>query len=200
MNLAPAQALAQKILAQLAPHCHKIEIAGSIRRQRPEVNDIDLVILPKPGELKAIKARCLKNCHPVTDGDQNFIVRFPATAAGQLANFQIDIFIARSAERDLVATEPGNWGSLLLCRTGSKEHNIWLVQRAESLGLRWHPYRGVYGPPCWPEVRESARAICLASETEEDIYHLLQLDFIPPEHREPGHLHHYRRPAAAPLQ
>jgi hypothetical protein len=47
MNLPLATLYAQQIVTWLTPFCERIEIAGSIRRQRPIVNDIDLVCIPK---------------------------------------------------------------------------------------------------------------------------------------------------------
>ena len=43
-----AHAIAAEIITVLAPHCRRIEIAGSIRRQRPEVGDIEIVGIPEP--------------------------------------------------------------------------------------------------------------------------------------------------------
>ena len=40
--------IATRVKAELAPHCEAISIAGSIRRQVPEVNDIEIVCIPKP--------------------------------------------------------------------------------------------------------------------------------------------------------
>ena len=172
MKLREAVTLAAKIKAELEPFSERIEIAGSIRRQRPEVGDIDLVILPKPGQLSAIKARCLQRCSAVTDGDQNFIVRMPAV--GPFAGVQVDIFFAHHATKDFFQTVPGNFGTLLLCRTGSKEHNIFLVEHAKRFGMSWNPYRGVINP----------EGYVLASETEAEVFSALGLGFIPPESRE----------------
>jgi len=171
MNLPRALALGRQIREQLAPFCERIEIAGSIRRARPVVNDLDLVLLPKPGQLHAIKARCRQRCAVVSDGEQNAIFRLQLS---DLTQFQLDLFFARPAARDLLQSVPGNFGSLLLCRTGSKEHNIFLVEHAKRLGLAWSPYRGVL----------DADGYVLASETEEEIFRALDLAFIPPEQRE----------------
>lgn len=46
MQLHQAQTIAESTLQILAPHCQIINIAGSIRRQKPEVKDIELVVLP----------------------------------------------------------------------------------------------------------------------------------------------------------
>ena len=45
--LADAERVAKKIVERLAPFAQCVEIAGSIRRQRPRVNDIDLVAIPR---------------------------------------------------------------------------------------------------------------------------------------------------------
>mgnify|MGYP001488384665 CR=1 FL=1 len=171
MQLKRALSIGQSVVAALAPHCERIEIAGSIRRQRPEVGDLDLVILPQPGKLDSIKARCAQRCARVTDGGQNCIFRMQLQ---DLTQFQIDLFFARPATRDLLQSVPGNFGTLLLCRTGSKEHNIWLVEHAKRLGLTWNPYRGVI----------DAEGYVLASESEEEIFKALDLEFVPPEKRE----------------
>lgn len=171
MNLSRALVIAGKIQEQLAPLCERIEIAGSIRRARPEVNDIDLVILPRAGQLTAIKARCEQKCQGVRDGEQNCIYRLPLPDRTEI---QLDLFFARPATSDLLNTAPGNFGTLLLCRTGSKEHNIYLVEHAKRRGRRWNPYRG---------VMDGAGQV-LASETELDIFTALDLPWIKPEARE----------------
>lgn len=170
MKLARALVIALKIQEQLAPLCERIEIAGSIRRVRPEVGDIDLVILPREGQHDAIKARCAQRCRVITAGEQNCIYNLTLP---DRAEVQLDIFFARPALRDLLNTAPGNFGTLLLCRTGSKEFNIWLVNWAKQQNLRWNPYRGVI---------DAAQVI--ASETEADIFKALNLAWIKPEDRE----------------
>jgi DNA polymerase (family 10) len=173
--------MAEGILAELQGFCERIEIAGSIRRGRAYCNDIDLVCLPKGDEdagrsaagatygfVHALKERCKRNSQVVTDGDMNLIVRMKN-------GVQLDIFIARRESRDLLRTTPSNYGSLLLCRTGSVRHNIFLVERAKRLGKVWNPYYGVF-------VGKSGQ--CIASATEEDIFKALELDFVAPEKRE----------------
>ena len=45
---AEAQAIAQEVVEQLRPHCERIVVAGSIRRKKSEVGDIEIVAIPKP--------------------------------------------------------------------------------------------------------------------------------------------------------
>lgn len=166
MQLAAAQKLAAKIVEELRPFAERIEIAGSIRRQRAVVNDIDIVVLSS--NPRGLRDR-VKRTGPkiLADGVQNFEVELHGGT-------RLDLWCAAPAQRTLFGEGGTNFGSLLLCRTGSAAHNIFLVNRAKTLGLRWNPYWGVY----------DASGACLASETEADIFTALKLDFINPEGRE----------------
>ena len=166
LELTQADKLAAQILAELKPFCERIEIAGSIRRRRPLVNDIDIVVLPHPDQTNALRARVLERTTPISDGPQVILTRLQN-------GVQLDLWIAHGPKKDLFSETPTNFGVLLLSRTGSKEHNIWLCQVAERLGRRLNPHHGVY------ENRQ-----LLASATEEEIFAALKLDFVPPERRE----------------
>lgn len=165
LDLQSATDKAVKVVEFLSPFCERIEIAGSIRRRRPQPGDIDLVIQPLPGKLRYIKDRVMSwKPQILEDGQINFLV--------MVKGIQIDIFFADEPGKDLFA-EPSNFGSLLLCRTGSKEFNVWLCNQAKRKGLHWNPYRGVV---------EKGKII--ASHTEKAVFKALGLDFIKPEDRE----------------
>ncbi len=174
LPLATAERIGAKIAGELTPFCDQIQVAGSIRRRRPTVNDIDLVVLPKPGRAEAVRERCMRNAIRVqTEGEMTLVVylRYPPAGPDGL---QLDVWIATPAVADLFGGTPTNFGTLLLCRTGSREHNIRLVVRAEKMGYRWNPYHGVY----------DGHGRCLARATEEDVFKVLGLDFVRPEDRE----------------
>jgi DNA polymerase/3'-5' exonuclease PolX len=48
--LAEARAIANDVITQLGPHCFRILVAGSIRRGKPTIGDIEVVCLPRPYE------------------------------------------------------------------------------------------------------------------------------------------------------
>lgn len=172
MKLHEAYPLAERIKRVLAPHCDKIEIAGSIRRARDHVNDIDIVLLPHAGNDAAEELRrLLRKCPVVKDGRQMMVVR-------SKEGIQIDVWFAHHGAGDMFERTPSNWGTLLLCRTGSMEHNIWLAQRAQAMDLKWETSRGLVANP--GTVKEKI----IASETEEEIFQCLGLEFIPPALRE----------------
>jgi len=164
--LKKARDYAEKIVEELRPMCERIEIAGSIRRQCPEVGDIDLVIEPKRGQMHAIKSRCLRGGPMVmADGDLNYLLML-------VGNVQLDIFFARAQVDDLLAPKPPNFGTILLCRTGSKEHNIWMISKAKAAGVAWLPYEGVL-----------MNGQIVASETEEEIFRMIGVEYVKPENR-----------------
>ncbi len=172
--LATADKFAEKILSELAPFCEAghCQIAGSIRRRRPFVNDIDVVCLPAPGREVALRERSRRQAKRVViDGPQTLVVVLAN-------NLQIDIWIAQPAVTELLDSKPTNFGTLLLCRTGSMAHNIHLIEHAKSIGKVWNPYHGVFAPD------GTGRTQCQASATEEDIFKALALDYIPPDRRE----------------
>ena len=165
-----AQQIADRVMDQLRPYCTRIEVAGSIRRQRPEVKDIDLVmhVRDMPGLIQRINAKCRIE----KQGEQYL-------EASMTDGTQLDIWFAHqpvAVQEDFFGCRPGrpdNFGSLLLSRTGSAWHNIALCQRANRLGMHWNPHQGVYQD-----------GVCIASATEADIYQALGLEFITPTARE----------------
>ena len=120
MRLEQAQKLAQEIVEQIRPHCERIEVAGSIRRKKSEVHDVDIVLIPKPllwhriiaALQRAMDAKILKR------GDS------------------IAQLLIRDVNVDLYVTSEQTWEALLLIRTGSAEHNIKLSQIALRKGMK----------------------------------------------------------------
>jgi len=162
--LATARRYAVGIVRQLRPYCDRIKVAGSIRRRRPFVHDIDLVILPR--DLAAIKKRCEQRCQVIMNGNVNYRLVMPN-------GVNLDIYFATARQKTLFETTPTNWGSLLLCRTGSKEHNERIALAAKTQGLHWDPYRGLL----------DRAGTLIAGETENSIYHALGIHPLSPADR-----------------
>jgi DNA polymerase/3'-5' exonuclease PolX len=165
LPLAKAQVYARKIVHELTPFVSRIAIAGSIRRQRPECHDIDIVCVPK--DLQGLRRRTLQNALELCCGEQVFRVE---TSIG----IQVDIYFAHDGKPDLFRPLPTNWGTLLLCRTGSAQHNIKLCQQAAKLGLKWDPHHGVF----------DHAGDCLGAATEEEVFAALETFYLAPERRE----------------
>jgi len=123
MKLQQAETIAKNFLSEIKEFCERIEIAGSIRRKTPEVNDIDIVLIPRQREHLIQRIRKISRVE----------VQGKKLMRTEYSNIQIDIYFATEA----------TWGILLLVRTGSKEHNIKLCQYAINKGMKLSSEKGL---------------------------------------------------------
>ncbi|KKN39350.1 hypothetical protein LCGC14_0744550 [marine sediment metagenome] len=154
MELERAQAIAAALVKELQPFCEEIMVAGSIRRQRPLVKDIDLVIIPANQGQLAVKLHAM-GC------------RFggPKAQRLQYKGANVDIYIAT------VETFP----MLVLVRTGSGAFNRDLAIRAKGQGLHFAADgRGI--------LNKDGQRVAWLSEGE--ILGTLGLPYIEPSRRE----------------
>ena len=156
-----ARARAEEALAELQKTglATRLEVAGSLRRRKEVVRDIDFVAASFRLEALAEAFRSLPEVADVTgSGETKTSVRF---ADGLAADLRI------VSEEDFPAA--------LLYFTGSEEHNTALRGRAKKMGMKLNEY-GLF------HAREPAERVPCASEAE--IYERLGLSFIEPELRE----------------
>jgi DNA polymerase (family 10) len=134
----------------------RVEIAGSFRRGRETVGDLDVLVTSK-------------------DPEKVFDVfsALPTIAEVKMRGGTKETVVLRGGlQVDLRVVEPEAFGAALQYFTGSKEHNVRLRSLARELGLKINEY-GVFRG----EERVGGR-------TEEEVYGLLGLAWIPPELRE----------------
>ena len=137
----------------------KIEAAGSLRRGKETIGDLDLLVTG-PGAANALERFANHpKAHSVLGKGEN-----KASIQYGLEGLQVD----------LRALAHESYGAAMQYFTGSKEHNIVLRSRAQKLGLTLNEY-GLF------RVEGNQR---VAGETEEGIYEALGMRWIPPELRE----------------
>ncbi len=167
-RLDEAQKIADDIFASLKDlkGVEKIEVAGSLRRSKETIGDIDILIGAKEEHIENL-FEVFTNHDRVTEilgkGETKSSVR---TTDGR----QVDLRIVK----------PENFAAALMYFTGSKEHNVEMRSRARSRGMSLNEY-GLYklkedGETNWDAPQEF--------ESEADIYKMLDLNFVPPELRE----------------
>lgn len=158
--------LAFKILAEIEPFCEKAQIAGSIRRLKTTINDIDIVVQPKPDSWLQIIKEIRHEFNTVTEkqGDKLATLLIPFCSKQGHGHVQLDIYRASQS----------TWGILLLVRTGSAEHNVYLCNLALAKGLRLQYSQGLV----------DSKGNVIAGKTEEDVFEALGLPFILPQNRE----------------
>ena len=175
ISLDVANEEADSFLGALSNFCERAEIAGSIRRKRPYVHDIDLVVIPRfieresyllfsTGELVSLLEEKLTEMEKssyislLANGDRMKRVLL------RTADIPIDLYIAT----------PENWSTLLLIRTGSREHNIYMCSLAKRLGMQLKADgSGLF--------RDGE---IIAGNSEESIFQALGLNYIDPKARE----------------
>lgn len=153
-----AIAAAEEILEELkkSPHLGEISLAGSIRRYKEIVKDIDMVASSNnPGEL----TRYMSELSQVTD-----VIALGETKASVKLCLGINL--------DLRVVKPQEYPYAVHHFTGSKEHNTAMRHRAKTMGLKMNEY-GIF--------RGEQRIEC-ADEIE--VFKALDLEYIPPELRE----------------
>ena len=166
MELERAHHIATRVVEALLTRCPRVVVAGSVRRLRPRVNDIDIVAEVRPDSVPALHDFVLTLGTVVVRGKENIKMHLPE-------GIDCEVYLAHERITDLAGELPCNWGTLLMCRTGSKDHNINVARRARELGLHWRPYEGLYRDDVW-----------VAGETEEEMFAALNMAFIQPQYRE----------------
>jgi DNA polymerase (family 10) len=165
-----ADRTAQKIIEHIQPlkGVEKITPAGSLRRGRETVGDLDILITGVCCEDDAQRAAATE--HVLTfPGIIEVLAKGDNKVSFRLRNgLQVDV---RLLPRD-------SFGAAMQYFTGSKTHNVSLRQRAIKMGYTLNEY----GLAELNGEREAGKIV--ASKTEEDIYKKLKLAYIPPEMRE----------------
>lgn len=115
-----AFAIASKVLEELRPHCERIEIAGSIRRKKPEVSDIEITAIPKPyssGLFEDGLASVVNKWEKVK-GD----LKYGETRYTQR-------ILPEGIKLDLFFADEANWGLIFAIRTGSADYSHKVLAR-----------------------------------------------------------------------
>jgi len=137
-----------------------IELAGSLRRRKETIGDIDILISAKKENWPKLH--------------QHFITYAGVKEVLLSGETKSSVVLQEGRQVDLRTVEPHQWGAALQYFTGSKEHNVRLRDIAKAMGLKLSEY-GLFKADTEERIGGS---------TEEEIYELLGMEWIPPEIRE----------------
>jgi DNA polymerase (family 10) len=180
--LSEAERYVKPLLAFLqgAPGVERLEAAGSYRRRKETIGDIDLLAASRePG--------------PVME---RFLAYPQIEQILGSGDTKTSVVLGSGLQVDLRVVPPDCFGAALVYFTGSKEHNVKLRRRGVERGLKISEYGVFRVPPS--EAKEAteaaeaetpaetvpANAVPLAAATEEEVYATVGLAWIPPELRE----------------
>jgi DNA polymerase/3'-5' exonuclease PolX len=160
MKYEKAIIIANKIKAQLEPHCERIEIAGSIRRKKSEVKDIEIVAIPKPYGTELFESGIAT------------IVNQWQKVKGELPCKYTQRILPEGIKLDLFFAERDNWGNTYAMRTGSADYSHL------KLASRWK-FMGYISKDGF--LHRDNQKIVLREE--EDLFNLLCMPYCEPEKR-----------------
>ncbi len=172
LPLEKAEKWATRILELLSPHCERIEIAGSIRRKKAVVSDIEVVCIPQReyDMFGASVGACAGFANVVNkwDADVGSVNgRYTRRILPNTGGFKVDIFMA----------DKDNFGWIFALRTGS------------AVYVKKVLLEGIVAVNCRAEdgyiydFTETLRPKMVSLPEEIDLYKLTGIEFIPPEER-----------------
>ena len=161
-----AGAVADKLVERLSqvPGVEKVTPAGSLRRGRETIGDLDVLVTGAACVDDACREKLVEH-----------LIRFPGLMQIIAQGENKVSFRQRSGMQvDVRLLPPDSFGAALQYFTGSKAHNVALRQRALKMGFTLSEY----------SLARLDNQKPVAGKTEEEIYAKLKLDYIPPELRE----------------
>ncbi|WP_049901039.1 DNA polymerase/3'-5' exonuclease PolX [Natrinema sp. J7-1] len=166
--LGEARPLADDVLAFLesVPAVDRCEVAGSIRRWRETVGDVDVLAATADGE--AVVERFV-----AWESVDDEIESGPEKASVRVGESRVDLRVVVPAE----------FGSALQYFTGSKDHNVSLRNYAIDRGMKLNEYGAFNVSDIADHEADQRIGDRVAGETEEGMYEALGLPWIPPELR-----------------
>ena len=165
-----ALVVARRIVSELGSACERIEIAGSLRRGNSAVHDIDIVLLPT----EAPEEFSLRDQTLLERAIAQLVSRGSLTPVRGKEKIKVFVASKTGIPVDIYVATRETWATLLLIRTGSKEHNIRLAQRARELGMKLRASG---------DGIEHRDGTLLRVNAEEEIFRLLELPYVQPEQR-----------------
>jgi DNA polymerase (family 10) len=141
-----------------SPAVLRADVAGSYRRRRETIGDLDLLIASNDPD----------------DASKRFVEMPPVERIVSHGSTKSTVFLKGHLQVDCRVVPPEAYGAALQYFTGSKDHNVKLRTIGVKLGYKLNEY-GLFR-------REDDSLV--ASETEKEIYRALGMDYVQPELRE----------------
>lgn len=171
--------VAREICAALKPVTTHLIVAGSLRRRKEAVGDVEIVYVPTwlekqvglfPGEVEPIDqaARVIEELRELD------IIRPRLMQANQTfwgPKNKLAEHVPTGIPVDLFATAEDCWWNYVVCRTGGQISNQQIASAAIQKGWKWHPYRDGF-------TDQSGRVVKVTSE--RDVFELVGLPYLEP--------------------
>lgn len=196
--------VAEDLATDVSGACERVVVAGSVRRRRARVRDVELVAVPRiyrvraevQADLFALGHREVERsalwdrleagreagwCQPLKPGVPDLVPdpKWPEKRGAGSRYWRL-LLLPERVKVDLFLATPETWGLVLAIRTGSADFSRALVTRWTAVSGGGH---AVDGRLCWPDGRAED------TREEEDVFRALRCRWVdPPERRGPGDL------------
>lgn len=184
LQLSHAQGIAQELINILTPFCDRIEIAGSVRRKKNIVKDIELVIIPKKGIIHGgLFGDEISYYYPIDNfilhpNNMQFEYRF--SADGKKAYGEKNKLLIYNHKEfgpvalDIFTADESNYMMVKFIRTGGAETNKLIATTANKLKMNLRIYESAFVD------HKGYKAVM---KSEEQIFQYLGLKYLKPEER-----------------
>jgi DNA polymerase/3'-5' exonuclease PolX len=173
VKLDTAKEIADNYVDALRPSCDRIEIAGSIRRRRPKVNDIEIVCIPsvRMGGLFNDQPERVPSWYAFFDevADSMWTI-VKGNASGKYMHIDLNPY---GIKIDLFTATPQNWGLIYAIRTGSAAYS----HKVLATGWVRNGYKSVDGL-----LMKDGEAV--PTPLEEDLFRYAGVAWVDPTKRE----------------
>jgi DNA polymerase/3'-5' exonuclease PolX len=161
MEYQHAKQLADELVEVLIPYCRKVEIAGSVRRRKPQVKDIEICLVPE-------------NVNKLFNVLGKFLLQQNKNFKYKKNGNRYKQFIYKDSQIDLFIAKPDNWGIIFLVRTGSAAFSTNVLSTWKKVT------GGGYSKDGYLYNNEDE---IVYTYEEEDVFKLCNMDFVEPENR-----------------
>jgi len=142
-----AEKVADQIVQIMEPSCLRILVAGSLRRRKSDVGDVEILYIARAERHKGgdFFADAVINVADVAiaDMERAAILHKRQNVKGSEMfgpKNKLMVHTLTGIPVDLFAATEENWWNYLVCRTGGAESNTRIATRAKQLGWKWNPY------------------------------------------------------------
>lgn len=184
---ASALAVVRELLVELQPAVEKIVVAGSLRRRKEQVGDIEFLYIPRMvkvadpedffGKQITVNAVDLLLAKWIAEGTIGQRLNCDGQTMWGAQN-KFAVHQASEIPIDFFASDHARWFNMLVCRTGGRETNEAIAAGAKAWGWTWNPYgEGFTRKPssAGPEYHD-VRTV----RSEADVFHYAGLDYLEP--------------------
>lgn len=173
--------VAAELCAALRPACDRIIVAGSLRRRKPTIGDVEILYIAKTEsrpDPRDLFSSCAFNLADEVIGElekAGILTRRKNIKGAEMFGAVNKLMVHRETGLpvDLFAATTENWFNYLVCRTGPAESNTRICMAAQARGWKWNPYG-----PGFTRGRELR-----AMGSEAEVFGFVGLPYVEPRDR-----------------